>query len=280
VFGKGGAFPPYEGLVDKFLDAKDFAEAFSVWSENSTHTSFANETEPKTIVIRNYSVTVQESNAARSKRDNSIVNKYYAAGAEAVGGKHSILITNKGRVKKISLLGLYRNINGEHEISMDEGEKVISVITEYDSKDNLYIVSRNGRIGAFHPDSIASKNIDGPFAKRLEIDEGDEVFSAFCAGKTRQIFIVSKSGWARVIPTREVRVYPGSGRGSIIEIPDTLTASIHYATDVNGNCFKVKIATNKNNSVQKLFDLSEPYEELFRMIKVAKGESVIEVKIK
>jgi DNA gyrase/topoisomerase IV subunit A len=197
VFGKGGAFPPYEGLIKKFLDAKDFKEAFSVWADGivSKNKSFANETKPKTIVFRNYSIAVQESDRAWSRKNDRVVDKYYAAGAEALGGKHAILVSNKGRVKKISLLGVYRNITGEHEIQMYKGEKIFSVIIEFDAKDNLYMVSRDGRIGAFPAESIGSKSLDGPFAKRLEIDDGDEVVSVFCSGMNKQVFIISKSGW-------------------------------------------------------------------------------------
>src|SRR5207249_8575234 len=32
VIGNGGAFPPYEGLVKKFLNAKNFGEAFGLWN--------------------------------------------------------------------------------------------------------------------------------------------------------------------------------------------------------------------------------------------------------
>jgi hypothetical protein len=33
VIGRGGAFPPYEGLVNKFTSAKGFDEAFKLWPE-------------------------------------------------------------------------------------------------------------------------------------------------------------------------------------------------------------------------------------------------------
>jgi len=33
VIGFGGAFPPYRGLVDKFLNARNFTEAFELWPE-------------------------------------------------------------------------------------------------------------------------------------------------------------------------------------------------------------------------------------------------------
>ena len=38
VIGYGGAFPPYNGLRKKFIDAKDFEEAFSLRSIKQTKT--------------------------------------------------------------------------------------------------------------------------------------------------------------------------------------------------------------------------------------------------
>lgn len=36
VIGSGGAFPPYEGLVKKFLNAKDFNDAFGLWNDKQS----------------------------------------------------------------------------------------------------------------------------------------------------------------------------------------------------------------------------------------------------
>lgn len=37
VIGIGGAFPPYEGLVKKFLKARNFEEAFGLWHTKQSH---------------------------------------------------------------------------------------------------------------------------------------------------------------------------------------------------------------------------------------------------
>jgi hypothetical protein len=282
VFGKGGAFPPYEGLIKKFLDAKDFAEAFSVWADGiaQKNKSFANETEPKTIVFRNYTIAVQDSDKAWSRKTDRVIDKYRAAGAEALGGKHAILVTNRGRAKKISLLGVYRSISGEHEIPMDKGERVVSVITEFDTKDYLYMVSRNGRLGAFPAESIGSKSLDAPFAKRLELDDDDEVASVVSCGINKQLFILSRYGWLRITPANTVHVYSGSGRGELIEFPFKRSANVQFAAAVNGNGFRVHVTTNKDRKVHKYIDLTVPYESVSRIVEVTRGETVAEVNIK
>jgi hypothetical protein len=42
VIGYGGAFPPYEGLVKKFLKARSFEEAFGLWPQHRNHISSGN----------------------------------------------------------------------------------------------------------------------------------------------------------------------------------------------------------------------------------------------
>ena len=37
VIGYGGAFPPYEGLVKKFRDARNFEEAFALYSDKGRY---------------------------------------------------------------------------------------------------------------------------------------------------------------------------------------------------------------------------------------------------
>ncbi|MFC1515549.1 hypothetical protein ACFL7E_02180 [Thermodesulfobacteriota bacterium] len=280
VFGKGGSFPPYEGLVKKFIDAKNFEEAFSVWDKSKAPGSFANETTPKTIVFRNHTIRVQKSHNVKPKRNDKLLYKYFAANAKALGGKHALLVSNKGRTKRVSLLGIYRNIDGEKEIKMDKNERIVSVLTEYKNEDLLCIVTRRGRLGAFIATSVGAKNIEAPLSRRLETYQGDEVLSAFCAKTKRVILLVTKSGWARIIPANELYVYRASGRGTIVEFPGKRLKDIQFATSVNGNRFSVNLTTNKKRRIKKTLDLNEEQLDVFRLVHVKRGESVDSVRVK
>jgi hypothetical protein len=240
VIGFGGAFPPYEGLTRKFIDARNFEEAFSLWPKTEKQTSI---TRPRA----NFHITETEIQRAQISGPAAL-RELSLGNPDALAGKHILLVTAGGRMKKVSLLNILNRAPKRSGLGLTDGDKLVAAL-DIQKSDLVCLASKKGRVGLFKGDTIRSRSLVGHFAKRFLLgeEEDDAVVSA-CVTKIGETLVaMTDIGIFTFKAVEQLYLYDGAGVGELI-LPSgsgTVVSAASSAQDL-----KVSLASSKSRIIE------------------------------
>jgi len=253
VIGYGGAFPPYEGLVRKFLEAKKFEDAFGLWEEQSGRkiSLVRSRKDPLVVYFGRRHLVGGAGKAHPEEVKFRPLGRLTVSAQQAAAGRFVVMVSNFGRVKKTPVLGVLSTMTGHHLLPLGTGEEVVSVDL---TRDNgcILMISAQGRVGLFEQKKIAPRPLSTQFIERFLLDEGDRVvFSKWWTTTEWRLLVVADHGEAQFVDVSRLRSYRSTGRGIRLRWMSEVYERKHYALLLGDSTAKIgfRLSSGKRKQV-------------------------------
>jgi DNA gyrase/topoisomerase IV subunit A len=266
VIGFGGAFPPYEGLTKKFLDARNFEEAFGLWPREQARA---------TPTCRPAAYVITDTQIQSAKESNGGVRELTLGDPDALAGKYLLLVSHAGKVKKLSLLNIYNRASKRSDLGVDEGDTIAAAL-DIERTDSVFFVSKRGKIALFKGETIRPRSLHRTFTYRFLLTEGDSVVFGGVAHEGQTFVAVTENGYVGSRAIGELYVYNSTGTGEGM-FPHSAGLVVSGATS-SGLGLSVSITMNTGRSERISLSGFGITQAPTRLINVGLGERIVSAK--
>ena len=283
VIGFGGAFPPYEGLVQKFERAKSADEAFALWEPRQRSVRFPKRTRSakSRILAFTKSGAVSPNIGRLHSRNGSVGEVAIHRFRSRQAGRYACFVTRKGLVKRTSLLAIRECDPHQIILSIPRGDGLIAVV-EADKKDAICALTKHGRLPCFRLSSVGPKSLAHEFSKRLELEHGDHVLLARAFGEGQRLLLVTSSGISLLVPPHKLFYLRGRGLGNKAIEVNRSTGKIKGLLVLSDDAERVLFHTGGRKfslALGELEQIADPATGRL-VLSLRKGERIREVRIR
>ena len=182
--------------------------------------------------------------AGRAAMGKAIVNLLHLSSEENIAailpvrefeeGKHIVMATKKGLIKKTSLMAYSRpRVGGIIALGIDNGDELIAARVT-DGNREIFLGSKKGKAIRFKEQAVRSMGRTARGVRGMMVGKDDEIIGMESIGEGESILTITENGFGKRTNTSEYRI---QGRGGLGIITIRTTAR-------NGNVIGMKQVTN------------------------------------